>query len=64
MKDKAATSSTGRKKHAWEDVIDGEMRQIAGNYETRRGFRSRPALLCIDNYNAVLAIMPSRFWNL
>ena len=39
--------------HVWEDVIDDEIRQIAGNYETRKGFRERPALLCIDNYNAV-----------
>lgn len=43
----------GAKRHIWEDVIDDEIRRIAGNYESRRGFRSRPALLCIDNYNAV-----------
>jgi maleamate amidohydrolase len=52
MKDKSA-SSKGKHKHAWEDIIDDEIRQIAGNYETCKGFRSRPALLCIDNYNAV-----------
>ncbi len=43
----------GKQKHVWEDVIDDEIREIAGNYETRKGFRERPALLCIDNYNAV-----------
>jgi maleamate amidohydrolase len=42
-----------KQNHIWEDVIDDEIRQIAGNYETRKGFRERPALLCIDNYNAV-----------
>ena len=52
MKAKTA-GSKGARKHVWEDVIDDEIRQIAGNYETRKGFRSRPALLCIDNYNAV-----------
>jgi maleamate amidohydrolase len=52
MRDTAASGNRTRK-HVWEDVIDDEIRQIAGNYETRKGFRSRPALLCIDNYNAV-----------
>jgi maleamate amidohydrolase len=45
-------------KHVWEDVIDNEIRRIAGNYETRAGFRERPALLCIDNYNAVFGDGP------
>lgn len=57
MKDKSA-SSKGKRKHVWEDVIDEEIRQIAGNYETRKGFRSRSALLCIDNYNAVFGDRP------
>ena len=55
MKDK---SSSNKGTHTWEDVIDAEIRQIAGNYETRKGFRSRPALLCIDNYNAVFGDRP------
>ena len=39
--------------HAWEDVIDDEIRQLAANYARRQGLRQRPALLHIDNYNAV-----------
>ena len=39
--------------HAWEDVIDDEIRQLAANYAARQGLGRRPALLCIDNYNAV-----------
>jgi nicotinamidase-related amidase len=41
------------KPHAWEDVIDDEIRRISANYAPRMGLGSRPALLCIDNYNAV-----------
>lgn len=41
------------RQHIWEDVIDDEIRAIAGNYASRLGLRDRPALLCIDNYNAV-----------
>jgi len=47
------TAKKGKQNHTWEDVIDDEIRRIAGNYEARKGFRERPALLCIDNYNAV-----------
>ena len=57
MKDKP-TAKRGKQKHAWEDVIDDEIRRIAGNYETRKGFRERAALLCIDNYNAVFGDRP------
>jgi maleamate amidohydrolase len=39
--------------HAWEDLIDDEIRRINANYAERMGLASRPALLCIDNYNAV-----------
>jgi maleamate amidohydrolase len=46
------------RQHAWEDVIDDEIRQIASNYSSRMGQRSRPALLCIDNYNAVFGDKP------
>lgn len=46
------------KRHAWEDVVDDEIRQIAGNYQGRMGQRGRPALLCIDNYNAVFGDRP------
>jgi nicotinamidase-related amidase len=46
------------RQHAWEDVIDDEIRQIASNYQERMGQRSRPALLCIDNYNAVFGDRP------
>lgn len=41
------------KTHIWEDVIDDEIRAINRNYAERMGLRDRPALLCIDNYNAV-----------
>ena len=40
-------------KHIWEDVIDDEIRAIAGNYAARMGLKDRPALICVDNYNAV-----------
>ena len=41
------------KRHAWEDVIDDEIRQLEANYRGRVGMGRRPALLCIDLYNAV-----------
>jgi len=44
--------------HAWEDVINDEIRAIAANYASRTGLRERPALLCIDNYNAVFGDRP------
>jgi nicotinamidase-related amidase len=44
--------------HAWEDIIDDEIRQIGANYAERMGLRDRPALLCIDNYNAVFGDRP------
>jgi nicotinamidase-related amidase len=46
------------RQHAWDDVIDDEIRQIANNYQGRMGQRGRPALLCIDNYNAVFGDRP------
>lgn len=54
----SAAGKKGKRKHAWEDVIDDEIRRIAGNYETRAGFLRRPALLCIDNYHAVFGDRP------
>jgi len=53
----AAAKESGRI-HAWETAIDDEIRQIAGDYESGRGFQDRPALLCIDNYNAVFGTRP------
>jgi nicotinamidase-related amidase len=44
--------------HAWEDIIDDEIRRISANYAERMGLGSRPALLCIDNYNAVFGERP------
>lgn len=41
------------RRHVWEDVIDDEIRALGANYAARLGLRDRPALLCIDNYNAV-----------
>ena len=46
------------RQHVWEDVIDDEIRAIAGNYASRRGLRDRPALVCVDNYNAVFGDKP------
>jgi len=39
--------------HVWEDLLDDEVRALSANYAERIGLRDRPALLCIDNYNAV-----------
>lgn len=50
------TSAT--RTHVWEDVIDDEIRAITANYAARMGLRGRPALLCIDNYNAVFGDKP------
>ncbi len=47
------------RRHVWEDVIDDEIRAITANYAARVGLRDRPALLCIDNYNAVFGDDPS-----
>jgi hypothetical protein len=44
---------TMTRQHAWGDLIDDQIRQVASNYRDRMGQRGRPALLCIDNYNAV-----------
>ncbi|MBO9355168.1 isochorismatase family protein [Bordetella petrii] len=44
------------RRHAWEDVIDDEIRAISRNYASRMGLGRRPALLCIDNYNAVFGV--------
>lgn len=38
--------------HAWDDVIDDEIRAIQGGIARRAGLGTRPALLCIDNYKA------------
>jgi len=45
-------------RHVWEDLLDDEIRTVMAHYEARRGFSSRPALLCIDNYNAVFGDRP------
>ena len=42
-----------QRQHAWDDVIDDEIRLLAANYTACAGLRKRPALLCIDLYNAV-----------
>lgn len=44
--------------HTWEDVIDDEIRAVTANYAGRMGLKGRPALLCIDNYNAVFGDKP------
>ena len=47
------------RKHAWDDVIDDEIRAIAGNYASRMGLKDKPALICVDNYNAVFGDKPA-----
>lgn len=47
------SNATPSRIHVWEDVIDGEIREIYTNYDARLGLRDRPVLICIDNYNAV-----------
>lgn len=49
---------TNLRQHVWEDVIDDEIRAITRNYASRMGLRTRAALLCIDNYNAVFGDRP------
>ena len=49
---------TAERQHTWEDVIDDEIRAVTANYAGRMGLKSRPALLCIDNYNAVFGDKP------
>jgi maleamate amidohydrolase len=46
------------RRHAWEDVIDDDLRRIYATYGGRMGLRDRPALLCVDNYNAVFGDRP------
>jgi maleamate amidohydrolase len=43
--------------HVWEDVIDDEIRQLIKKYSPQ-GLKDRPALLCIDNYNAAFGDRP------
>jgi len=40
-------------------VIDDEIRALTANYAGRMGLRGHPALLCIDNYNAVFGDRPA-----
>ncbi len=44
--------------HVWDDLIDDEIRHIYSNYAARSGLRTRPALLCIDNYNGAFGDRP------
>ncbi|HEV8642870.1 MAG TPA: isochorismatase family protein [Methylomirabilota bacterium] len=46
------------RRHAWEDLIDDDIRRIYANYGVRMGLRERPVLLCVDNYNAVFGDRP------
>jgi nicotinamidase-related amidase len=46
-------SKESGRKHVWDDLVDEEIRQISANSGSPLGLGKRPALLCIDNYNAV-----------
>jgi nicotinamidase-related amidase len=41
------------RQHVWEDLINDEIRLIKENYKSGSELGDKPALLCIDNYNAV-----------
>lgn len=44
---------TAARRHAWEDLIDDEIRAIHAGLDHRRGFGQKPLLLCVDNYKGV-----------
>jgi maleamate amidohydrolase len=44
--------NSGRR-HVWDDLVDDEISAIRGASGATMGLGDRPALLCIDNYNAV-----------
>ena len=41
------------RRHAWDDVIDEEIRAIHGKLDARRGLGRKIAVLCVDNLKAV-----------
>lgn len=43
----------GQKQHAWEDLIDDEIRTIHQGLDARRGLGKKLAVLCVDNLNSV-----------
>lgn len=47
------------RRHAWDDLIDDDTRRIYAEYGARMGLRQHPALLCVDNYNAVFGDRPA-----
>jgi maleamate amidohydrolase len=46
------------RRHAWEDVIDDEIRAIHAGLDHRRGLGPRCALICIDNLKGVFGDRP------
>lgn len=52
MKPGSTPVEAGRR-HVWDDIVDDEIRTISATSGTSPGLGNRPALLCIDNYNAV-----------
>jgi len=46
------------KPHAWEDVIDDDIRAIHRNLDVRRGLGRKIAVLCVDNLNGVFGDKP------
>ena len=49
----ASTITEPGRPHVWDALIDDEIRQISSKSGGPVGLGKRPALLCIDNYNAV-----------
>lgn len=46
------------RRHVWDDLMDVELSKISATSGSPVGLGERPALLCIDNYNAVFGDRP------
>ena len=44
---------SGPRRHAWEDLVDDEIRAIHAGLDHRRGMGPRPIVLCVDNLKGV-----------
>jgi maleamate amidohydrolase len=54
----ASNLSEPGRQHVWDSLVDDEIRQISSKSGGPLGLGKRPALLCIDNYNAVFGDRP------
>jgi maleamate amidohydrolase len=53
MAERKDQSVVSGRRHVWDDIVDDEIRTMGATSGTSQGLGNRPALLCIDNYNAV-----------